>query len=317
MPTGWHRERARRLARPAHYPEKRLGGRGSNSNLVGAGPLKQPQHSVDNCGIPLRSAAGFQNFQSLAGRNRFAVRAFANHRMERVGDGDDTCLERDIFTGQTIGVTGAVPTFVVRSHDQRAPGQRRNLIENPLARGRVVAHYYPLFFGQGSALKKDRFGCRDLPYVMQNRAELYQCAGFGRYGHRRTKAARPFAGGARVTARGGVSFAKQRQKGTRALRVFKALLGDGALARSQSRCDFGAQGFERCQQAAVIEFELGGFTCHSVNCRRDEFACAGGPQTSSLASGPVSQADRLREIHRHAKTIEQNLYRPFQSGVAD
>ncbi len=122
--ANWLAQKGRAIsARPAHSRNfLRLRGGGPDLDLARACALKEPQHRIDNRGIPLRSAAGFQNFQGLPGRDRFAVWPLADHRVERVRDSNHACLERNIFARQTIGVTGTVPTLVVRSHDEGASG---------------------------------------------------------------------------------------------------------------------------------------------------------------------------------------------------
>ena len=70
----------------------------------------------------------------LRERGGFAVRTVGRQRVEHIGDGEHPGADRDLLTGETIGVSAAVPVLVMGADDGRRGGEERDhLINNATA----------------------------------------------------------------------------------------------------------------------------------------------------------------------------------------
>ena len=82
-----------------------------------------------------------------------AVHAVGGHRLERVGDGEDPRLERDLVAGEAGRVAAAVGALVVREHPRGEIVQVRPA-EDARAQLRVLLHLGPLGLGERAGLRR-------------------------------------------------------------------------------------------------------------------------------------------------------------------
>src|SRR5579859_6269214 len=73
--------------------------------------------NFDDLGIELRSRATTNFFAGVGHRQSFAIRAVADHGVQRVGNGEYAGAERNLVALQAAGITGAVVEFLVRENN--------------------------------------------------------------------------------------------------------------------------------------------------------------------------------------------------------
>lgn len=205
----------------------------------------------------------------------------------------------------------------MRSDDQGASCEGRNLIEHALPGRRMVAHDRPFFFGEGAGLEEDDLRRRDLTDIVQDRAELYKLRALGGNRHRDTQTPRPFAGSPGMATCGGVALTQHRQQRACAFGILGRLLRGSTLIGGQRRYDFRSQYLHEGQMPPVIDMEPGCLSGDDMHRRGGKLSGARGPEPASLSRCPITQTDRLRQVYGHAKPIEQRFDRPFQARVPD
>ena len=99
------------------------------------------------------------------------IGAVRRHRVERVGDAEHARLERDVLLLAAGGVAGAVPALVVVEDDRQDRLGRAERAEHARAGARVTAHQAELGLGQRARLEQHRGRYRELPDVVQQRAQ--------------------------------------------------------------------------------------------------------------------------------------------------
>ena len=94
-------------------------------------------------------AAYFTNVDKrLIFRPGGAVGPIAREGIVDVHDGEDTCLEWNLFPFETIRITSSVPFFVVVMRDVQCGLQESNAREKVVGMHRMLVHDHPLFIGQ-------------------------------------------------------------------------------------------------------------------------------------------------------------------------
>src|SRR3990172_10905220 len=78
--------------------------------------IEEDRHQL---GIELRATQPAQLVGGTIVRLRRLVRPTVDHRLVRVGDGDDARAQRDVLAAQPIWVAGAVELLVVVADDRR------------------------------------------------------------------------------------------------------------------------------------------------------------------------------------------------------
>ena len=101
----------------------------------------------DDFGVELcaRTAANF--FAGVGHGESAAVRAVADHGVERIGDGEDAGTEGDLITFEAARVSGAVVELLVSENDLRSLPEERDADEHVVADLAMLAHN--LFFVVG------------------------------------------------------------------------------------------------------------------------------------------------------------------------
>ena len=104
-------------------------------------------------------------------RQRLAVDAVLDHRVERVAHGDHPGAERDRRAAEAVGVAAAVPPLVARADERHQVGEVGDGLEDARADVRVLLHARHLLGAQRAGLAEDRLGDADLADVVQQRAQ--------------------------------------------------------------------------------------------------------------------------------------------------
>lgn len=86
---------------------------------------RRQQHQVDESGIELRSAAGCDDVGGGCGTAATAIATIVGDGVEGVREGNDAGRERYRMAAQAIGISGAIPPFVVTAHACRQIGIER------------------------------------------------------------------------------------------------------------------------------------------------------------------------------------------------
>src|SRR5687767_9177521 len=74
------------------------------------------EKDLDQVGIELRPTSVGEGAHTLIEALRGTVAAPVGDGVERVGDGHDTRLDRNLLTDEAVRVPGAIPAFVMREH---------------------------------------------------------------------------------------------------------------------------------------------------------------------------------------------------------
>ena len=75
-----------------------------------------------------------------------------NHGIQRVGDGNHSRQEGDIFACQTIWVPTAIPTLMMVQNNRYRRSQEGNIADQLSPNQGVLAHFDPFFIRQGAGL---------------------------------------------------------------------------------------------------------------------------------------------------------------------
>ena len=129
------------------------------------------QQSVDGVGIEFLRRESNDFAESVANRERFAIRTLAGHGVKRVRQADDADRHGNVFHHQAIGISRTVATLMVRANDLRDARPRElNTAHDLMSHDRVVRHLAK-FFG----IKRCNFSEQTLVY--RDLANIVQVAG--------------------------------------------------------------------------------------------------------------------------------------------
>src|SRR5580692_7810666 len=109
--------------------------------------LRDGGEDFDDFGVELGAGAAANFFAGVGHGESFAVRAVANHGVERIGNGENTGAEGDLITFEAAGVAGAVVELLVSEDDFGGIAEERDADEHVVADFAVLAH--DLFFVVG------------------------------------------------------------------------------------------------------------------------------------------------------------------------
>ena len=118
----------------------------------------------------MRAAPAVQLPQRLVGRRRDPIRPCSSHRLERIRDGDDSRLARDLLPCEPLRVARAVVALVVvKDPDGLLVQLRRG--QDRVADARVDLDLRALLRRQRSPLGEDGVGDADLADVVEEPGE--------------------------------------------------------------------------------------------------------------------------------------------------
>src|SRR6185295_19552123 len=82
----------------------------------GSLPVDLPQR-LYNGGVKVTAGASLDLGQCVFDAPGRPVRTVVGERIEKIGDGDDACLEGNALPRHPIRITGSIPPFVVAARD--------------------------------------------------------------------------------------------------------------------------------------------------------------------------------------------------------
>jgi len=106
--------------------------------------FRDGQEDIDDFGIELSTGATADFFAGMANGKRFAIRAVADHGVERIRNGKYAGAERNLLAFEAARIAGAVKKFLVRENDFSGVAQKGNSNKHVVADLTVAAH--DLFF---------------------------------------------------------------------------------------------------------------------------------------------------------------------------
>ena len=121
----------------------------------------------DDYWIQLSRGLGAEDAHDLGVSEAGSIGAFLGQGTVDVGDGKDAHLERDIRSGELIGISGAVESFVVGSGDRGNFFERLDASQNLACETRVLLDALPLFRGEAAGLIEDGVWQREFSKVME------------------------------------------------------------------------------------------------------------------------------------------------------
>ena len=127
---------------------------------------------MNNIGIELAPTASHQLVDRLFLADRFAIGPFlgwvftSSHRVERIDDGDNLALDRNIYVMQTFRITTAVWPFVVILDPWHHFSKRPYWCQYLRAKSRMFSYVVHFLLSQFCRLIENRFVYSDLSYVM-------------------------------------------------------------------------------------------------------------------------------------------------------
>ena len=257
----------------------------------------QRHHRAGDLGIPLRAASLIEDRDCFAVGEGAPVRAIADHRVERIGDRDNTRLERDVLTAQPMRIAAAIETLVVGDDDRGILGQGRNSGQDLGARLGVALHDFPLRCGQRALFEEDRVRDADLADIVQNAGADRTFRHCRRQSEALRDPASPLAGRLGMTTGGIVASAEHREQ-TLNGRLAWGIAGNGRLIAGDGvspGLDDLEKDDDRCEVAIECMGDLFGDRAGRVDHRDDR---GGGVRVAHHAR-PVN--DRIRG------TIQQRL----------
>jgi hypothetical protein len=125
------------------------------------------QKHLDNFGVELSAGTAPYFLEPMRHRKGIAIGAVAQHGIQRIGDGDDPCPERSLFTAQATWIARTIEELMVGLDDIGGFTQEGNAGERVVANFTVGAHG-PLFcVVERARLAKNLIGDGHLPDVVK------------------------------------------------------------------------------------------------------------------------------------------------------
>src|SRR5919201_3359638 len=164
-------------ARRAHAPSLRARSY-LISRLVRPGQRRLPaggrEERIDHVGRELRAAAAMYLCRRFLDRHRGAVGTVGGHRVPRVGEPDDACLEWDLVAGKPVGIPGAVPAFVVMADERHGLMQPAEVRHDLGTVGGMTLDDGIFLVVERGGLREDAVGDGDLADVVEETAESHR-----------------------------------------------------------------------------------------------------------------------------------------------
>ncbi len=117
------------------------------------------EECLDYFGIELRAGTPLYFLAPMRHRKGTAIRAVAQHGIESIGDGDDACSERNLFTAQATWIARTIEELVVGEDDFRGVAEKGNARQHVVADFAVRVHNGLFIIVERAGLAQD--GIRD------------------------------------------------------------------------------------------------------------------------------------------------------------
>src|SRR5271157_2555185 len=122
----------------------------------------------DESRIELRAGATFEFGKGLFGCAAFLVAAIAGDGVVRIGDGDDTGANGDVFAGEGVGITGTIEKFVVVQDHEADARELRERLQERRGEIHVGLHDVPFIRIERAVLVEDVFGDTDFANIVED-----------------------------------------------------------------------------------------------------------------------------------------------------
>jgi hypothetical protein len=145
--------------------------------------LRNGKKHLDDFGIKL-GACTAPNFLTRVRHGKgIAVGAVAQHGIEGIGDGKDTCSQRDLFAAQAARIAGTVEKLLVSKDDLGGLTEERDAGEHIVANIAVGAHSLLFSVVERAGLAKNLVGDGHLADVMKKGGSSQNLQIMQRYGN--------------------------------------------------------------------------------------------------------------------------------------
>ena len=121
-------------------------------------------------------AALLQNGDGVAARERTSIGPIGRERIETIDHGQDASAERDLIAREPVGIAGAVPVFMMVTHNRHHGIREVHAGENIGTDLRVFFHGGVFGVGEPARLVQDVLGNRKLAKVVQQVAASMACS---------------------------------------------------------------------------------------------------------------------------------------------
>ena len=123
--------------------------------------------SVTTAGIQRARRLASDDCEGLGVTERSVVGTVRRQRIEVVDHREDPRPERNLLALEAVRIPLAVPTLVVRQYERRHRVREGDGADDLRANLRVDLHLQELLLGEGTRLREDVFGNRELADVVQ------------------------------------------------------------------------------------------------------------------------------------------------------
>ena len=127
------------------------------------------EKDLDDFGVELRAGTAANFLARVRHRKGIAIGPVAQHGIESIGDGDDACPERNLFTAQATWIARTIEELMVGEDDFSGFTQEGNTREHVVANLTVGAHDLLLRVVERAGLAKNLVGDCHLADVVKKR----------------------------------------------------------------------------------------------------------------------------------------------------
>ena len=129
-------------------------------------------HQLAQRRIELLARLGFDLRERLIEGDRLSVGPDRGHRVDDVGNGEDSCRRGYVVPGKAVGVTTAGPALMVVTHDLADDVRKTQRSDDAFSEDRVGFEYPSLRVGERAGLVEYGVGDPDLAYVVKQERRL-------------------------------------------------------------------------------------------------------------------------------------------------
>ena len=133
--------------------------------------LHRVREGLDHARIEARAGKALDLLDDVVELHRLLIRPVRGHGVERVGDGHDARLHRDLLAAQAVGIAAAAPFLVVVLHARDDVDELCHAAHDGRPFDGMSLHHFELVIAQRTGLAKDAVVDADLADVVQQRAD--------------------------------------------------------------------------------------------------------------------------------------------------